>query len=134
MDGICRNCKHWDHDSDWSQENKENLLEIMNKKLDVFQDLLEYLRKDIIEIRKVFGAFSTNISLGVPIELIMKPIDKLQLTVRASNCLRKAQIKTIGDLLQTSSASLMKRITGYGAASHFEIKESLREQFNIEWD
>ena len=39
---------------------------------------------------------------GVPVELLLKPIDELELSVRAHNCLINAGIKRIIDLVNLS--------------------------------
>src|SRR6202020_1281928 len=45
---------------------------------------------------------------GVPVELLLKPIDELELSVRAHNCLINAGIKRIIDLVNLSEDEGLK--------------------------
>jgi len=56
--------------------------------------------------------------------LLETPIDELELSVRASNCLRTVNIKTIGDLVSKSEEKIAK-IRHFGKKSLLEIKEKL---------
>jgi len=56
--------------------------------------------------------------------LFETPIDELELSVRASNCLRTVNIKTIGDLVSKSEDKIAK-IRHFGKKSLLEIKEKL---------
>lgn len=67
------------------------------------------------------------------IETCSLSIDKLELTVRSSNCMREVGIKTIGDLLKISSIDLMKESYNFGKKSRNEVKEILMEKFDINW-
>lgn len=54
-------------------------------------------------------------------------VDKLELSVRASNCLRKSNIKTLGELTQMRETDLL-RSKNFGRKSLNEIKELLSEK------
>lgn len=54
-------------------------------------------------------------------------VNTLDLSVRSSNCLRLAGIKTIGDLVQKTGHQLL-RMRGFGRRSLAEIKEILAEK------
>lgn len=66
-------------------------------------------------------AAASNPSLN---ENLMKSIDELELSVRAYNCLKNANIKTIGDLVQKTEHEML-RTKNFGRKSLNEIKEIL---------
>jgi DNA-directed RNA polymerase subunit alpha len=57
-------------------------------------------------------------------ENLLKHIDELELSVRACNCLRNANIKTIADLVQKTEHEML-RTKNFGRKSLNEIKEIL---------
>jgi len=57
-------------------------------------------------------------------EILQTPVDELELSVRASNCLRSENIRTIGDLVCRSEDEISK-IKHFGKKSLTEIKEKL---------
>lgn len=58
------------------------------------------------------------------------PIEELQLSVRAYNCLKRAQINTVADLLDYSQEDLLE-IKNFGAKSAEEVIESLQKRLGI---
>jgi DNA-directed RNA polymerase subunit alpha len=54
------------------------------------------------------------------------PVEELELSVRSSNCLKNANIKTIGDLTRRSEEDIAKT-RNFGKKSLLEIKEKLKE-------
>lgn len=58
------------------------------------------------------------------LEKLRVPISELELSVRSANCLREAQIKTIGDLVQKTPQDLLK-YRNFGKKSLAEIGELL---------
>jgi DNA-directed RNA polymerase subunit alpha len=62
---------------------------------------------------------------GVPVELLLKPIDELELSVRAHNCLINAGIKRIIDLVNLSEDDGLK-IKNFGRKSLNEVKEAMK--------
>lgn len=60
----------------------------------------------------------------VSIELLLKPIDELELSVRAHNCLLNAGIKRVIDLVNKIEEDLLN-IKNFGRKSLTEIKESM---------
>ncbi len=54
------------------------------------------------------------------------PIQELELSVRASNCLESAKIETVGDLMRMSESELLK-IRSFGKTSLREIKRKLAD-------
>ncbi len=62
---------------------------------------------------------------GVPVDLLLKPIDELELSVRAHNCLKNAGIKRILDLVNLSDEDSLK-IKNFGRKSLNEVKDSMK--------
>ena len=59
--------------------------------------------------------------------LLNTPVEELELTVRSSNCLRSANIHTIGELTKKTEEELTK-FRNFGRKSLTEIKEKLLER------
>jgi DNA-directed RNA polymerase subunit alpha len=59
-------------------------------------------------------------------ELLMKSVEEMELSVRSANCLRAAEIKTIGDLVQKSEPVMLK-YRNFGRKSLKEISDILAE-------
>ena len=57
-------------------------------------------------------------------------IEELQLSVRAYNCLKKAQINTVGDLLQYSPEKLQE-LKNFGRKSAAEVFSTLKDKLGI---
>ena len=57
-------------------------------------------------------------------------IEELQLSVRAYNCLKKAQISTVGDLLQYSPEKLQE-LKNFGRKSSAEVFSTLKNKLGI---
>jgi DNA-directed RNA polymerase subunit alpha len=62
---------------------------------------------------------------GVPVDLLLKPIEELELSVRAHNCLIHADIKRIIDLVNLSEDDALK-IKNFGRKSLNEVKDSMK--------
>jgi DNA-directed RNA polymerase subunit alpha len=58
--------------------------------------------------------------------LLDTPVEELELSVRSSNCLKNASIKTIGDLTRRTEEDIAKT-RNFGKKSLQEIKEKLKE-------
>lgn len=58
------------------------------------------------------------------LEVVNKPISELELSVRSSNCLQAANIKTIGDLIQKTEPQMLK-YKNFGKKSLAEINSIL---------
>jgi DNA-directed RNA polymerase subunit alpha len=61
---------------------------------------------------------------GLPVDLFLKPIDELEFSVRAHNCLVSAGIKRVIDLINLTDEDLLK-IKNFGRKSLREVKEIL---------
>lgn len=58
------------------------------------------------------------------------PIEELQLSVRAYNCLKRAQINSVADLLDYTQEDLLE-IKNFGAKSAEEVVEALQDRLGI---
>jgi DNA-directed RNA polymerase subunit alpha len=58
-------------------------------------------------------------------DLFSRSVDELELSVRSSNCLQSAQIRTIGDLVQKTETDMLK-YRNFGRKSLKEISDILR--------
>lgn len=65
---------------------------------------------------------------GEPVEssVLEMPIEDLELSARSLNCLKKANVKTVGELISFSFDDLMK-FKNFGGKSLTEVKEKLSE-------
>ncbi|MDR3550192.1 MAG: DNA-directed RNA polymerase subunit alpha [Candidatus Babeliales bacterium] len=62
---------------------------------------------------------------GIPVDLLLKAIDELELSVRAHNCLINAGIKRVIDLVNMSEDDILK-IKNFGRKSLTEVKDSMK--------
>jgi len=58
-------------------------------------------------------------------EVLNRSVEELELSVRSYNCLKNANIQTIGDLVQKSESEML-RTKNFGRKSLNEIKEILQ--------
>ncbi|MEJ5369326.1 MAG: DNA-directed RNA polymerase subunit alpha [Bryobacteraceae bacterium] len=63
---------------------------------------------------------------GAIYEILNRSVEELELSVRSYNCLKNANIQTIGDLVQKTEAEML-RTKNFGRKSLNEIKEILQE-------
>jgi DNA-directed RNA polymerase subunit alpha len=73
-----------------------------------------------LELGEVSDAASSSPDLDLPIE-------DLDLSERPSNCLKRAQVNTIGELLLKTEDDLLN-ITNFGQKSLDEVKQKLDER------
>ena len=59
-------------------------------------------------------------------QILNTPVEELELSVRSSNCLKNANIKTIGDLTRKTEDDIAKT-RNFGKKSLQEIKDKLKE-------
>ena len=59
-------------------------------------------------------------------KLLETPVEELELSVRSSNCLKNANIRSIGDLTMRTEDDIAKT-RNFGKKSLLEIKEKLKE-------
>ncbi|MBA4348919.1 MAG: DNA-directed RNA polymerase subunit alpha [Thermodesulfovibrio sp.] len=93
--------------------------EILVKHLEQFIFVEE--PEPVIEAQGISGKRDSNNKLN---EHLSKSIDELELSVRAYNCLKNANIKTIADLVQKTENEML-RTKNFGRRSLNEIKDIL---------
>lgn len=92
--------------------------------INLFTSLIETKNNlEIIEPKINTGSFSIEPYSNIAIE-------ELQLSVRAYNCLKKAKINTVGDLLQYSPEQLQE-LKNFGRKSADEVFSTLKNKLNI---
>ncbi len=89
--------------------------EILIKQLSPFA---EYAEISLVELEK--KAFR----LSIPEEKYNMPVEQLDLSVRTINCLRRASITTVGELISKEEKELL-RLRNFGQKSSQEINERL---------
>ena len=65
---------------------------------------------------------------GEPLEAIF--IEELELSVRAYNCLKRANVHTLSDLLQYSAEDLLE-FKNFGQKSADEVCDNLKKRFDL---
>ncbi len=85
---------------------------------------------------RIFSTFESKVEdleiAGMPVEqvdprlseMLGKPIEELDLSVRSANCLKNANIRTLGDLVQRSEREMLST-KNFGRKSLDEIKDVL---------
>jgi DNA-directed RNA polymerase subunit alpha len=86
-----------------------------------FQPFISYVEKFEIE-----SPYEPNEEIDRIRKMLEKGVDELELSVRSSNCLRAAEIKTIGDLVQKTEPEMLK-YRNFGRKSLKEIQDILGE-------
>ena len=103
------------------------------------EDALAYAAKILQDQLTIFINFDES-KLDIPEEVeddskvdvpsyykhLYRTVDELELSVRASNCLRKANIRLIGELVQKTEAEMLAT-KNFGRKSLNEIKDVLKE-------
>ncbi len=98
-------------------------------------DALAYAAKILKDQVSVFINFNEEEAIPKPKpteekpklnENLFKSVEELELSVRSANCLKNANIKYIGDLVQKTEAEMLKT-KNFGRKSLNEIKEILAE-------
>jgi len=80
--------------------------------------------KDVLASRDMFYDEEAQRDMVKRSALMDTPVTDFELSVRARNCLKKMQIRTLGDLLKISEAELMS-YKNFGETSLVEIKQML---------
>lgn len=92
--------------------------------IDLFTQLIEQKESNI---QKNIGSQPNSLEVEPYTNIA---IEELQLSVRAYNCLKKAQINTIGDLLQYSPQKLQE-LKNFGRKSADEVFSTLKNKLGI---
>jgi DNA-directed RNA polymerase subunit alpha len=77
-----------------------------------------------IEVPEKAGSSADTLTNSSLNDNLLKSIDELELSVRAHNCLKNANIKTIGDLIRKTEYEML-RTKNFGRKSLNEIKDVL---------
>lgn len=118
-------------------DGSENPLDVLHYAVSVLRTQLEhFLASAEIPFNQISAAPEEEVA-GEPVELeqlgvkglspdlLLKPIEELELSVRAHNCLINAGIKRILDLVNLSEDEALK-IKNFGRKSLTEVKESMK--------
>lgn len=90
---------------------------ILRDQLSVFINFEEEPKLEDTEIGEKEEGFNKN---------LLRSVDELELSVRSANCLRNADLRLIGELVQKTEAEMLKT-KNFGRKSLNEIKEILAE-------
>ncbi|KPJ69880.1 DNA-directed RNA polymerase subunit alpha [candidate division WOR-1 bacterium DG_54_3] len=107
----------WTNGSIRPEEAVKESAKILAKHVDLFIHLGEKVEILGIEAEKKAEVPETTLEMN---------IEDLELSARSLNCLKKAGIKTVGELISNSEADLMK-FKNFGAKSLDEVREKLAE-------
>ncbi|MEM9083699.1 MAG: DNA-directed RNA polymerase subunit alpha C-terminal domain-containing protein, partial [Planctomycetota bacterium] len=83
--------------------------------------------KDVLASKDMFIDEEHDRDIAKRNALLDTPVTDFELSVRARNCLKKMNIRTLGDLLRVTEAELMG-YKNFGEASLVEIKEMLSQK------
>ncbi len=92
---------------------------ILKEQMTVFINFDEGMVEPVVEVDEDDSQEDVNPHLS-------RPVDDLELSVRSANCLRNANIRFIGELVQRSEAEMLKT-KNFGRKSLNEIKQLLSE-------
>lgn len=118
-------------------DGSENPLDVLHYAVSVLRTQLEhFLASTEIPFNQLSGATEEEApdqtveleqlgGKGVSPDLLLKPIEELELSVRAHNCLINAGIKRVLDLVNLSEDEALK-IKNFGRKSLGEVKESMK--------
>lgn len=87
---------------------------------------LYYLAKELNNMEETYEKLNLPIPQTNYTQLNI-PIEELELSVRAYNCLKRSQIRTVGDLMQLTHAQL-KDLRNLGNKSYEEILDTLKQR------
>ncbi|WLT37544.1 DNA-directed RNA polymerase subunit alpha [Synechocystis sp. B12] len=98
--------------------------EALSEASDIIANLFIPL-KDLNELEAAHSDYQDEVNPESQI-----PIEELQLSVRAYNCLKRAQINSVADLLEYSQEDLLE-IKNFGLKSAEEVIEALQKRLGI---
>ncbi len=85
----------------------------------------EISQAEDLEVKGIVGTDYKSPTKGLPVELFLKPIEELEFSVRAHNCLINAGIRRVIDLINLTEEDILK-IKNFGRKSLREVKEILK--------
>ncbi len=89
---------------------------------------LEELKNENYKLRKELAKYKSsneNQFLNDNLEILIKPIESFDLSVRTLNCLKNEKVNNLGDLIQLSENFLLRSVN-FGRKSLEELKNILR--------
>jgi len=98
-------------------------------------DAIAYAAKILKDYMSIFINFEEEVEEEEPVvdekdetlrKCLQKSVEELELSVRSYNCLKKAEIKSIGELVQKTDSEML-RTKNFGRKSLNEIKELLTD-------
>ena len=98
--------------------------------LDALSEAADSLVEDFFLFKNLAGGGATltsRPSLNLSPELYQTPIERLELSHRTLNCLKRAHITRVGEVLEMSDEELLK-IRNFGEKSLSELRSRLAEQ------
>lgn len=98
--------------------------------LDALSEAADSLVEDFFLFKNLAGGgatLTTRPSLNLSPELYQTPIERLELGHRTLNCLKRAHITKVGEVLEMSDEELLK-IRNFGEKSLSELRSRLAEQ------
>ena len=106
---------------------------ILKEQLQVFINFPEAEEEPVVVSEPALGAVFAegvgsreDVDEAARLEVLYRPVDELELSQRAQNCIQAAGIKYIGELVQKTEQELMKT-RNFGRKSLKEIKELLAD-------
>ena len=90
---------------------------ILKDQMFLFMNFKEEPEEEVVEINEEEDSLN---------DFLQKSVEELELSVRAQNCLRNAEIKSISDLVQKTETEMLKT-KNFGRKSLNEIKEVLSD-------
>jgi DNA-directed RNA polymerase subunit alpha len=138
IDSLFTPVKNVNYEIKDSYKVDEKITEILDLEITTDGSLTpsDALNKSTQFLQTLFGSLIIDESNAnaVPIPEIETELDilieELQLSVRAYNCLKRVNIRTIADLVQYSVKEL-KEIKNFGQKSANEVVEKLADRFNL---
>jgi len=108
----------WTNGAIRPQDALSQAAKILRDHLAIFMNIVdEPVEKEAAVIKKEIPYFNQ-------LDILVKPIDHLELSVRSSNCLRAAGVERVYQLVQKTEEELL-RTKNFGRKSLAEIKETL---------
>ncbi len=110
--------------TDGSVTPKEAIIEAANILHDQLTIFREFSEEEVDRVERIEEETEEKKDDIIKNEYLYKTVDELELSVRAANCLKSADIKYIGEIVQKTEAELLKT-KNFGKKSLDEIKEVL---------
>jgi len=105
-------------------------MQALNQAAHILSKLFESFNPSISDAKEIVAASRIDPHKEEKSDLDEILIEELELSVRAYNCLKRANIHTLGDLLQYEKDELLE-FKNFGRKSADEVCESLTKRFNI---